>query len=179
MGAGLGGGSADAAFLLKQLWHDHNKPCTIEELQQLAAQIGSDCAFFITNQPAIATGRGEVLSPIAVSLKDYSIVIVKPAVHISTAEAYAGVTPFERSGNLAAVVTNSINEWNKTLANDFEESVFRKFSEIGEMKTKLLKAGAVYSAMSGSGSAVFGIFEREIPSPDVFPNCYYYCGKLI
>ena len=178
MGAGLGGGSADAAFLLKQLWVDHQQPCSIEELIQLAAGIGSDCAFFMLNSPSFATGKGEVLAPLKVDLKGYSIVIVKPQIHVATAEAYAGVTPFERSVSLEEVITRPISEWNQTLFNDFETSVFRKYPEIGLVKTKLLEAGAVYAAMSGSGSAVFGIFKDEIPDPSLFTGCFCYSGTL-
>lgn len=178
MGAGLGGGSADAAFLLKQLWLDHGQPCSLNDLTQLASTIGSDCAFFIRNEPSIATGKGELLQPIPLTLKGYYVVIVKPGVHVATAAAYAGVTPCERNVSISDTVNQPLNEWNQTLFNDFEASVFLKYPEIGVVKDKLLKSGAVYSAMSGSGSAVFGIFKDAFPEASAFPDCFYYCGKL-
>lgn len=178
MGAGLGGGSADAAFLLKQLWLDHGQPCSLNDLTQLASGIGSDCAFFIRNEPSIATGKGELLQPMALTLSGYTIVIVKPGVHVATAAAYGGVTPFERKESVADTVIQPITSWNQTLVNDFETSVFRKYPEIGVLKDKLLQSGAVYSAMSGSGAAVFGIFKDSFPESSAFPDCFYYCGKL-
>lgn len=161
-GAGLGGGSADAAFTLKMLAEHFALPLDKAALKQYAAQLGSDVPFFIDNRPMFAEGRGEIMTPVELDLSIYNIIIEKPEVSVSTREAYAGVHPKESDVDLAQVVREMpVQEWKYYMRNDFEESVFVKHPQIAEIKRKFYEKGAYYAAMSGSGSAVFGIFPKE------------------
>lgn len=163
MGAGLGGGSADGAFaltLMNTLFELHLEDWILEDY---AAQLGSDCPFFIQNKPKIATGRGEILEPVDVDLKGNYIVLVKPPIHVGTKEAYAGVKPQAPKYPLKEVLKDK-NSWKEMLVNDFENSIFPQYPEIAEIKAKLYKMGAYYAAMSGSGSTVFGLFTAK-PEP--------------
>jgi len=163
VGAGLGGGSSDAAFSLKLLNELFDTNLSKEKLQQYAEQLGSDCSFFLENSPVYATGRGEIMSPYRISLKGYSLVLVKPGIHVSTADAYAGITPKQPENPLKDILSLPIEKWKDLLTNDFEETIFRKFAEPGEIKSRLYEMGAVYACMSGSGSSVFGIFRGNPP----------------
>jgi len=159
VGAGLGGGSADAAFTLKMLSDMFLLGLAPHRLAEMAAQLGSDCAFFIYNTPMFASGRGEVLEPFALDLSGYEIRVEMPADSaVSTREAYAGIKPCGEA-HLREVLAKPVAEWKGLLENDFEASVFPAHPEISELKSKMYADGAVYAAMSGSGSAVFGIFE--------------------
>lgn len=163
MGAGLGGGSADAAFalvLMNKLFDLHLESWFLEEY---AAQIGSDCAFFIENTPKIATGRGETLEPVEVDLKDDFLVLIKPPIHIGTKEAYAGVKPKKPDVSLTSILPDKFI-WRDSLRNDFEDSIFPNFPELAEIKKRLYDNGAYYAAMSGSGSTVFGLFSQAPPA---------------
>jgi 4-diphosphocytidyl-2-C-methyl-D-erythritol kinase len=166
-GAGLGGGSSDAAFALKLLNDVYTLNISADELREKAALLGSDCAFFIDNQPSQATGRGEKLKKVQVDLSASYILVAHPGVHSSTSDAYRGVRPRERSGSLAELVKQPLKNWKDTVFNDFETSVFQKYPVIRQLKEEMYAKGAVYSAMSGSGSAVFGIFESR---PDIVFN---------
>lgn len=160
MGAGMGGGSADGAFALKlmnSLFELHLDDFFLEEY---AEQLGSDCPFFIENTPKIARGRGEMLEPISIDLKGTWIVLINPGIHVGTKEAYAGVTPGAPKVNLAEVLQDR-NRWKAELVNDFEPSIFKNYPEIAEIKEKMYSSGAFYSAMSGSGSSVFGLFTKQ------------------
>lgn len=157
-GAGLGGGSADAAFTLSILVNAFQLPVTQEQLLHYALQLGSDVPFFLYNQPMYATGRGEVMTPIDLDLSAYRLKIVKPDIHVSTKEAYAGITPKESNIFLPNVLQQDITTWKDVVVNDFEESVFAKHPELREIKEAFYRDGALYASMSGSGSAVFGIF---------------------
>lgn len=162
MGAGLGGGSADAAFalvLMNKLFNLHLEPWFLEDY---AAQIGSDCAFFIENTPKIATGRGEILAPVEVDLKGDYLVLLKPPIHIGTKEAYAGVKPKKPDVSLTSILSDK-SIWRDSLRNDFEDSIFPTFPELAETKQRLYDNGAYYAAMSGSGSTVFGLFSQVPP----------------
>lgn len=159
VGAGLGGGSSDAAFTLKALNEIFDLQLSSEQLRVYAEQIGADCPFFIKNKPMLATGVGEILESIELDLSAYHIVIVKPNFHVSTEEAYSLVTPNEPSSSLSDLIKNPVNEWQ--LQNDFEQSIFTKYPAIEELKNSLYEQGAVYAAMSGSGSSVFGLFESQ------------------
>lgn len=176
-GAGLGGGSADAAFMIKNLNDLYRLGMADEEMAAIAAEIGADCPFFIYNRPMMCTGTGTDLSPFPLDLpRSLWIVIVKPAVSVSTREAYAGLTPKQPVEPLARVLSLPIEQWQGRLVNDFEESVFVRYPEIGRIKQQLIDGGAVYASMSGSGSAMFGLF-REIPDADAIKplgadNCY-------
>lgn len=172
-GAGLGGGSADGAFMISLLNKRFNLRMKDSMMERYAARLGSDCAFFIKNRPAFAEGRGEVLSSIDLSLSGYVLVIVKPDVFVSTAEAYAGVTPKRPQNSLRESVKKPISEWKNLIFNDFEESVFARHPQLGQIKQKLYDLGAEYAAMSGSGSALYGIFREPLSRPsDMFSDMF-------
>ncbi len=163
IGAGLGGGSADGAYTLKILNSLFDLKLNAEQLKVYASQLGSDCAFFIDAVPAMGTGRGEVLTPSTVDLSGKYLVVIKPTIHVSTAEAYAGVKPNVRTIPVQEIIeTMPIDHWQQQLKNDFEKSVFEKYPEIEAIKKSLYNAGAIYASMSGSGSSVFGIFSSEV-----------------
>ena len=159
IGAGLGGGSSDAAFTLKGLNKLFGLQLNTEQLKTYAVQIGADCPFFIENKPMLATGIGEILESIELDLSAYHIAIVKPNIHVSTKEAYSLVTPNESLISLRDLIKSPVKEWQ--LQNDFEQSVFAKYPAIKDLKNSLYEQGAVYAAMSGSGSSVFGLFESR------------------
>ncbi len=173
-GAGLGGGSSDAAFMLKMLNEMFNLGLTVSELEKYAGQLGADCPFFVQNKPVYATGVGNQFSPLELSLHKYSIVVVKPPFSVSTAEAYGNIVPKASGFSLEGLNSLKIEEWKNMLRNDFEEPVFKIYPEIAEIKTKLYESGAIYASMSGSGSAVFGLF-RHLPMnfESLFPETYF------
>ncbi len=158
-GAGLGGGSSDAAQTLLMLNDLFELNISSAELEQRAAELGSDCAFFIRNKPVYASGRGEVFEDINLDLSVYHIKVVKPDIHISTAEAYAMVKPESGRPSPLEIIQKPIQDWKNNLINDFEAPIFEKYPEIGLIKDSLYDQGAIYASMSGSGSAVYGIFE--------------------
>lgn len=166
-GAGLGGGSSDAAYMLKLLNEKFCLKLTEETLEEYAARLGADCAFFIRNTPTYAEGIGNLFSPIRLSLKGYRIVLVKPDLFVSTREAFSQIRPHRQETLLREVIERPIEEWKKLMTNDFEESIFPQFPAIGEIKEKLYRQGAIYAAMSGSGSSVFGLFR---PEDDALPE---------
>ena len=176
-GAGLGGGSADAAFMLKLLRDYASLSLTDGALERIAARLGADCPFFVRNRPVMATGIGDVFSPANVSLAGYRIAIVKPAVSVSTREAYAAIRPAASAVPLDEIISRPVTEWRDALKNDFEAPVFALHPAIGAIKAQLYAAGAAYAAMSGSGSAVFGLFDGE-PSLPAFTDCFVWQGKL-
>jgi 4-diphosphocytidyl-2-C-methyl-D-erythritol kinase len=160
-GAGLGGGSADAAHTLRLLNQLFKLELSNTELQHYAQQLGSDCAFFIEDKPMLGLGRGEILAPVQLTLKGKFLVLVKPDVHVSTAEAYRGVKPVTARPQIKDIIESiPLQEWKDVLKNDFEESVFKAHPIISQYKENLYAQGAIYACMSGSGSSVFGIFEK-------------------
>jgi 4-diphosphocytidyl-2-C-methyl-D-erythritol kinase len=162
-GAGLGGGSSDAAFTLRLLNDIFDLKLTKNSLKEFAAQLGSDCSFFVEDQPMIGMGRGEILRPCRVDLGGKFLVLVKPDVHVSTAEAYNGVVPKKNNLPLSTIVEEmSMEEWRGHLHNDFEESVFQRYPIIGEIKQELYRMGASYACMSGSGSTLVGLFDKPV-----------------
>lgn len=161
-GAGLGGGSSDAAGVLKLTNELFNLHIPNQLLKDYAAQLGSDVPFFIDGRPAYATGRGEVLHPINLNLEHKKISIFKPDFSISTAEAYAHIHPIEGRTPLCEVIREDANKWHFILPNDFENSLFEKFTQLSEIKDKYYELGADYAALSGSGSAIFAISEKTI-----------------
>ncbi len=161
-GAGLGGGSADAAFALKMLNTYFNLNLGDAELETYATLIGADCPFFIQNKPVFATGIGNEFQDIQLDLTAYHIVILKPSFSVSTAEAYGNVSPANPKFGLTEISSTAISDWKYLVVNDFEKSVFEKYPQIAEVKQLLYDSGAVFASMSGSGSAVFGIF-RHLP----------------
>jgi 4-diphosphocytidyl-2-C-methyl-D-erythritol kinase len=160
MGAGLGGGSADGAFALKLMNNLFDLHLDDFFLEEYAAELGSDCPFFIENTPKIARGRGEILEPIGLSLKGSHLVLINPGIHIGTKEAYAGVTPGPPKVKLEEVLADR-SRWKAELINDFEASIFKTHPPIAAIKEKMYSAGAYYAAMSGSGSSVFGLFDKK------------------
>lgn len=180
-GAGMGGGSADAAFALKMLNNIAGLGLSDEKLEEYAARLGADCAFFIKNRPAYATGIGNILTPVECDLTGYYIVVVKPDIHISTKEAYAFVNPEHPENRLADIIVKPVSEWKGLMKNDFERSVFVKYPTVREIKEKLYASRAVYASMSGSGSAFFGIFEKECNIEEIkkiFPDTFCQQWKL-
>ena len=178
MGAGVGGGSADAAFMLRALTSLFQLKLSHDQLKSYAVELGSDCAFFLQDQPMLADGRGEVLSTTPVSLKGKYLVLVKPDVHVATADAYAGVVPAKPVNNLQDVLQLPIASWREQLVNDFETSVFKKFPVIAELKKQLYDNGALYASMSGSGASVFGIFDAPVNLQSKFSDVDYWAGTL-
>lgn len=162
MGAGLGGGSADGTFTLKLLNDLFQLNLSSLQLEAYALQLGSDCPFFIQNQPAIATGRGEGLELIDLDLSGCTLAIHNPGIHISTKEAYAGITPKQPEISVADIISRPIQEWKDLLHNDFEDSIFPSHPAITQLKQDMYAAGAIYASMTGSGSTVFGLFEGEV-----------------
>lgn len=178
MGAGLGGGSADASFFILQLNQLFSLGLSYQKMKNYAAQLGSDCAFFIDNVPSFATSRGEVLEPFTVSLKGYFLVLINPGIHVSTKDAFAMLSPAPPKISIKCILEQPIKTWKDNLKNDFEESVFQKFTEIENVKNKLYSSGALYASMTGSGSSVFALFEKEVDLKNSFPNYFYYSVLL-
>lgn len=170
-GAGLGGGSADAAFFMKHVNELLALGLSTEDLERLSATIGADCPFFISNKPAFATGIGDVLTPVEVSLSGLHMVLVKPQVSVPTKVAYSKVRPAEPKVRIPDILKRPVAEWRDVLVNDFEESVFSEFPVIAELKQKMYDAGALYASMSGSGSSVFGLFESK-PQMEFGSDCF-------
>lgn len=180
MGAGLGGGSSDAAAMMKGLNEAYNLQLSAEDMEKRLAKFGADCPFFVRNKPAYATGIGDELTNCNVSLKDKFIVLVKPDVFVSTKEAYAHVTPKLPAIPLAEAIKLPIETWKEQIVNDFEQSVFPFHPELPAIKQTLYDMGAVYASMSGSGSTMYGIFNRPTPEAnEVFDKCFVYTKKLI
>ena len=173
-GAGLGGGSADAAFMLRLLNDYLEAGLSSDVLEELAGTIGADCPFFIQNKPVFATGIGNVFHPLdSFSLAGYHLCLVKPPVAVSTAEAYAMVKPSTPAMPLTAIIQKPIETWRKWMVNDFEKSVFPQHPLIEEVKQKLYDAGALYASMSGSGSSVYGIFKEQTALKAAFPKDFF------
>lgn len=176
-GAGLGGGSSDAAFMLRLLRDKYELQVTDEKLLSLASRLGADCSFFLLNKPVLASGIGNVFSPVSFSLKNYYLVLVKPDVLVSTAEAYSLVKPMEPAVPLSDIVKMPVKEWRFQMVNDFEKSVFSRYPEIKAIKEVLYEAGAVYASMSGSGSSVYGLFSEPVDLSEEFSGCFVWQGK--
>ena len=177
-GAGLGGGSSDAAFMLKMLNEIFELKITNRKLEKYAAVLGADCPVFIKNKPVFATGTGNIFTPIKISLKGYYLMLVKPDIHVSTPEAYSLVIPEKPQTSLIDLIKRPVTEWKDTIKNDFEKSVFPKYPEIESIKKSMYELGAVYASMSGSGSSVYGIFDIEIPENRLF-DTYFTTGGVL
>lgn len=179
IGAGLGGGSADGAFTLQLLNKKSDLSLSKKQLSGYALQLGSDCPFFILNKPCFATGRGELLEQIEIDLGDYKILIVHPGIHISTAWAFSHLPESRQRREpgsykrIKEIIRQPKSTWKEELKNDFEIPVFSQYPEIKKIKDDLYNAGAIYSSMSGSGSAVYGIFEKNKTLALSFPENYF------
>ncbi|MFZ4786317.1 MAG: 4-(cytidine 5'-diphospho)-2-C-methyl-D-erythritol kinase, partial [Flavobacteriales bacterium] len=165
MGAGLGGGSADGAFAISAINAIFDLNLSKIQMAQLAAQLGSDCPFFIYNSPCFVSGRGEIIEPIHLDLSSYYIGLIHPGIHLSTPLAYSKIKPEEATFDLRLLNQTPIEEWEEMVENDFELPVFSMFPLIGDIKSAMYESGALYASMSGSGSAVYGIFS-EMPNLD-------------
>ena len=176
IGAGLGGGSSDAAFFIRLMNDEFKLGLSVDEMTDYARRLGADCAFFIENKPVFAFERGDEFETIKLDLSAYKIVLVMPPVHISTSEAFRGIVPAQPKESLFDLIQLPIADWKKYIRNDFETSIFKNHVEIRGIKAALYEAGAIYSSMSGSGASVFGIFED---TPDLKflegENEVFYC----
>lgn len=179
-GAGLGGGSSDAAFMLKLLNEHFHLNLPDNQLEAYAATLGADCAFFIRNKPTFAEGIGNIFSPIELSLSGYGIMIVKPDIFVSTREAFSNIHPKRPERPIKEVIQRPVSEWKETLINDFEASVFPLHPAIEAIKQELYNQGAAYASMSGSGSSVFGLFAPEASLPEINwgANVFSFKGRL-
>lgn len=179
IGAGLGGGSSDGAFTLRMLNGLFDLGLSADGLREFASRLGSDCAFFTGDTPMIATGRGDVLSPVSLTLKGKYAVVVKPEAGIETAAAYALVKPRDPGVDLRQIVENQpVAGWRSVLRNDFEEPVFRKFPQLKEIHRQLYDEGALYASLSGSGSALYGLFDKEVDLKKTFGHMTCWSGFL-
>lgn len=171
-GAGLGGGSSDATAIIIAINALFKLNLCEAELLQCASELGSDTAFFIYNTPQICRGRGEIMSPIDINLQGYTLVIIKPQLTISTYEAYSGIHPSTPKISLVERISRPIEEWANCIGNNFERHIFASYPQLAELKADLINQGAIYASMSGSGSALFGIFPKNkkysSPSNDLF-----------
>ncbi len=172
IGAGLGGGSADAAFAVKLLNDKFELGLTPERMEDYVRPLGSDCAFFIQNKPLYCYDKGDRFADIQVNLQGYWIGLINPGIHVSTPEAYAGITPQSPPVPLRDVLARPVPEWRDRLGNDFERTVFAKYPAIAAVKEKLYEVGALYASMSGSGATVYGIFAQPVALKDYFPPGY-------
>ncbi|MDP4280528.1 MAG: 4-(cytidine 5'-diphospho)-2-C-methyl-D-erythritol kinase [Bacteroidota bacterium] len=179
MGSGLGGGSADAAFALIMLNKIFNLNLTEEKLESYASRLGSDCPFFIRRHPVFATKKGEQMEPVGLDLSGFHILIAVPGIHIDTSEAYSMIAPRIPLTGIRRLLKMPLESWRENLVNDFEKPISRKYPEINHIKERLYDSGAAYASMSGSGSAVFGIFRSRISLPEEFKNYFTWQGELI
>jgi 4-diphosphocytidyl-2-C-methyl-D-erythritol kinase len=162
IGAGLGGGSADASFTIKVINDLYTLGLNDEQMEAYAGRLGSDCPFFIKNKPVIAEGVGDVFKPIEVDLSEKYLMLVYPDIHIGTKEAYAGVVPLQPQNSIADILNSGIQNWKNKLHNDFEKSILPTHQKIQQLKDQMYNLGAEYASMTGSGSAVYGIFNKQV-----------------
>jgi len=179
IGAGLGGGSADAAFTLRGLNERFNLGLSDETLEGYARQLGSDCAFFVKNRPRFCFGKGDEFEEIPLSLAGTWAVLVNPGIHVSTAEAYAGVLPRRPDADLRTLLRQPRDTWRDAVRNDFEDSLLPRYPLIGEIKQQLYATGAFYASMTGSGSTVYGLFSQETDLSPLFSNHSVWQGFLL
>ncbi len=178
-GAGLGGGSSDAAEMMKRLNELFRLHLSDDALEQRLAMFGADCPFFVRRRPVLAEGIGDVFSPLTVSLKGWTIALVKPPVHVSTREAYADVSPRSPHVPLHEALRHPVEQWRRLVFNDFEPSVFARHPEIAAVKDTLYDMGAQFALMTGSGATVFALFKHRIEElPRVFADCFTYQSLL-
>ena len=166
-GAGLGGGSSDAAFMLKLLNDTYHLGMDTHELETCASSLGADCAFFINDRPAFATGIGDVFTPVGLDLKGWQVMIVKPDIFVSTKEAFAHINPHRPELSLLDIIGQPVDQWRDIMTNDFEASIFPQHPAIADIKAELYSHGAAYASMSGSGSSVYGLFPHDAALPEL------------
>ena len=178
VGAGLGGGSSNASTVLLALNALTHSPLSSDRLQELAEKLGSDCPFFLQSLPMMMEGRGEILSQVALSLNSFHLVLLFPEIHISTAEAYSLVKPRLPEMHLRQLIEAPLSLWQGRVVNDFEQRIFEKYPLLARLKQKLYRAGAVYASMSGSGSSLYGIFEKPPELPEEIRKLVIWSGEL-
>ena len=178
MGAGLGGGSSNGAFALKAINDLVGKPLTKEKLNELALELGSDCPFFVMNEPCIGEGRGEILEPFNIDLSGFYILLVNPGIHVNTGKAYSLSKPTPWRIPLDCLLNENIRYWKDSIGNDFENVVFEQHPEIKKIKHTMYDLGAIYASMSGSGSTVFGLFKSEPKFTSFFEGYFTKITKL-
>lgn len=178
MGAGLGGGSSDAAFMLKAVNDIFNLSISVSQLEKYASRIGADCAFFIQNKPCFASGIGNIFSSVDLNLKGCKILVVKPDIHVTTADAFSRVVPRIPEISLTDSIVRPVETWKALIKNDFENSVFSMFPEIADIKNELYEMGAIYASMSGSGASVYGIFSKEFNYSSGFEKDFVFFGSF-
>ncbi len=178
MGAGLGGGSADGAFALRLFNDLFELKIPLDELMELAAQLGSDCPFFVENRPVLAYDRGIFFREIDLSLNGYFIVCVNPGIHIGTAEAYSSIQPGKPSDMLADLIQLPVEQWEGRISNDFEKPMLQRYPLLRKVKDGLYELGAVYASMTGSGSTFYGLFKEEPNLTNEFETMTVWKGKL-
>jgi len=171
-GAGIGGGSSDASFMLKLLNNKFSLEIPYQKLIEMAAKLGADCPFFIYNRPLLASGIGEIFEDIELTLDNYYFVLVKPEIHVSTKDAFASITPRTPEISLKDIITQPVSKWKDYMVNDFEKSIFPKYPVIEHIKMKLYALGAKYASMSGSGSSVYAIFDKKMDLKHHFNSCF-------
>ncbi len=174
VGAGLGGGSSDCAFLIKLMNEKFNLNLSVSQMQVYARKLGADCAFFIENSPVYAYHKGDEFEEISIDLSAYFKVLVKPPIHVSTADAYALVKPKKPLQSLKEIIHLPVTTWKSKVINDFEISVFAKYPQIHQIKSSLYHAGATFALMSGSGSSVFALFNHPVKLPELEKNNQVY-----
>lgn len=177
-GAGLGGGSADGAFMLMLLNDKFKLNITQKKLLQYALALGSDCPFFIINKPCFAQQRGEVMETIQLDLSGYVLVLINPCIHVNTGWAFMQLNP-SNNNNINTIIQQPVETWQQQLVNDFELPVFEKYPEIETIKNNLIERGAIYASMSGSGSSVYGIFNKTINIDDNFFPSHYFLKQVV
>jgi 4-diphosphocytidyl-2-C-methyl-D-erythritol kinase len=181
MGAGLGGGSADAAFFIKACHDLFELGLSEERMMDLAGTLGSDCSFFIKNEVSFVGGTGDQISPFVLDLNHYYLGLINPGIHISTAEAYAGIIPEPPKTDLKAFLSqNSPKDWKEVVKNDFEAHIFLKHPQLAKIKSDLYHMGAIYASMSGSGSTMYGIFDKNpaLELKNTFLGMFVWSHKL-
>jgi len=174
IGAGLGGGSADAAFMLKALNSTFHLSLSENKLAEYAAKLGSDCTFFVYNKPALATGRGEILNEIELNMNNLQIILIYPNIHISTPLAYSLIKPKKPESSLNEWITTPIENWKNAIVNDFEAGIFPKYPILSQIKENLYQNGAIYASMSGSGSTLYGIFPSNFDTQHLKFDASYF-----
>jgi len=177
-GAGLGGGSSDAACMVTSLTKLYGLPLTDEQMESLVGKLGADCPFFVNPRPLYAEGIGDVFTPISLDLSGWYLMLVKPEVHVSTREAYAGVHPHQPAYSLLDVVKQPVGAWASRMVNDFEESIFFNHPLLSEIKEELYRQGAAYASMSGSGSTIFGLFRSRPNCEELFAGHFTFVCQL-
>ena len=173
-GAGLGGGSADAASTLQLLNKKFNLTIPDKKMAEYALQLGSDCPFFLVNKPCLATSRGEVLEPVNLFLSGYKILLINPGIHINTGDSFKHIKPAVPGKKIKEIIQQPLETWKAELVNDFEKPVFKNYPQLKKIKESLYKSGAVYAAMSGTGSTVYGIFKKDSIINYPFEPAYFY-----